>query len=64
MPPVSHELMAALCLVLVIEGLVLFAAPRGWQAMVREALKLEPRMLRVFGVAAMMAGLLMLQLTH
>lgn len=60
----SHELTAALCLVLVIEGLVLFAAPRGWQAMVREALKLEPRMLRVFGAAAVMAGLLMLQLTH
>jgi uncharacterized protein len=64
MPPMSHELMAALCLVLVIEGLVLFAAPRGWQAMVSEALKLKPRTLRAFGVAAMMAGLLMLQLTH
>jgi len=60
----AHTLAAALCLVLVIEGLVLFAAPRGWQAMMREALKLEPRVLRAFGAAAMVAGLLVLQLVH
>lgn len=56
-----HALSAALCLVLVIEGLVLFAAPRGWQAMMREALKMQPRQLRVAGVVAMAAGLLLLQ---
>lgn len=60
----SHNLLAACCLVLVIEGLVLFAAPRGWQAMVREALKLDPRTLRMFGAAAMVAGLLVLRLVH
>ncbi len=59
-----HDLLAALCLVLVIEGLVLFASPQGWQAMVREALKLEPRTLRIFGAAAMVAGLLVLRLVH
>lgn len=59
-----HDLAAALCLVLVIEGLVLFAAPRGWQAMVREALKLPPRMLRVCGAVAVVAGLLVLQWVH
>jgi uncharacterized protein YjeT (DUF2065 family) len=31
---VTHELLAALCLVLVIEGLFLFAAPKAWQRMV------------------------------
>jgi hypothetical protein len=60
----SHDLNAALCLMLVIEGLVLFAAPRGWQAMVREALKLEPRTLRLFGAGAMVVGLLVLQLVN
>ncbi|MDO1530254.1 DUF2065 family protein [Fulvimonas sp. R45] len=60
----SHDLYAALCLVMVIEGLVLFAAPRGWQAMAREALKLEPRTLRAFGALAMVAGLLVLRLVH
>ena len=56
-----HDLSAALCLVLVIEGLVLFAVPRGWQAMMREALKMEPGRLRFFGAAVIAAGLLGLQ---
>ena len=30
-----HQLNAALCLLLVIEGLLRFAAPQGWQATVR-----------------------------
>ena len=60
----SRELLAALCLVLVIEGLVLFAAPRSWQATMREAVKLSPRTLRVFGAAAIGIGLVALQLMH
>jgi uncharacterized protein YjeT (DUF2065 family) len=59
-----HQLTAALCLMLVIEGLLLFAAPQGWQAMMREALKLPPRTLRLFGAGAMVAGLVLLQLFH
>ena len=60
----SRELLVALCLMLVIEGLVLFAAPRGWQATMREAVKLNPRTLRLFGAAAIGIGLLTLQLMH
>jgi len=60
----SRELMVALCLVLVIEGLVLFAAPRGWQATMREAIKLSPRTLRVCGAVAIGIGLVALQLMH
>ena len=56
-----HELAVALCLVPVIEGLVLFAAPRRWQAMLREALTLSPRTLRMFGAGAVAAGLIVLQ---
>lgn len=59
-----RELVVALCLVLVIEGLVLFAAPRGWQATMREAVKLSPRTLRLFGAAAIGVGLIALQLMH
>jgi len=59
-----RQLTAALCLMLVVEGLLLFAAPRGWQAMVREALKLPPRTLRLFGAGAMAAGLVLLQFFH
>jgi len=60
----SRELAAALCLVLVIEGLVLFAAPRGWQATMRQAANLSPRALRVFGAVAIVIGLAALQLVH
>jgi uncharacterized protein YjeT (DUF2065 family) len=59
-----HQLAAALCLLLVIEGLVLFVAPKGWQSMVREALKVPPRTLRLFGAGAMAAGLVLLQFFH
>ncbi|HEX7340637.1 MAG TPA: DUF2065 domain-containing protein [Rhodanobacteraceae bacterium] len=55
-----HQLYAALCLVLVIEGLVLLTAPRGWQKMVEQAARMEPRALRVCGGAAVVIGLLVL----
>jgi len=60
----SRELAGALCLVLVIEGLVLFAAPRGWQATMREAANMSPRALRLFGAVAIVIGLAALQLVH
>jgi uncharacterized protein len=59
-----RDFYAALCLVLVIEGLVLFAAPQGWQAMMREALKLDPRTLRMFGALAIGIGLVSLHWIH
>ncbi|TBR40633.1 MULTISPECIES: DUF2065 domain-containing protein [Dyella] len=59
-----RDLAAALCLVVVIEGLVLFAAPRGWQSAMREAQKLAPGKLRLIGAVAMAAGLLFLQFVH
>lgn len=59
-----RDFYAALCLVLVIEGLVLFAASQGWQAMMREALKLEPSTLRAFGVVAIGIGLITLHWVH
>ena len=59
-----RDFYAALCLVLVIEGLVLFAAPQGWQAMMREALKLDPRTLRMFGALAIGIGLITLHWVH
>ena len=59
-----YQLVAALCLMMVIEGLLLFAVPQGWQAMVREALKLPPRTLRLYGAGVMVTGLLLLQLFH
>lgn len=59
-----HDLVAALCLVLVIEGLMLFAAPSHGQSMVRQALEMKPRTLRVCGAVAVIAGLAALQLVR
>lgn len=50
-----HQLFAALCLVLVIEGLFLFAAPQTWQRVVEQMRQLQPRHLRIIG--GMMAGI-------
>lgn len=58
----SRDFYAALCLVLVLEGLVLFAAPLGWQAMMREVVKLSPRTPRMFGAVAI--GLITLRWMH
>jgi uncharacterized protein len=60
----THEFIAALCLVLVLEGLYLFAAPRAWQRMAEQMRQLEPRQLRVIGGVMMAAGLLALKLVN
>ena len=57
-----HELLAALCLVLVFEGVFLFAAPRFWQRMAEEARQLEPRRLRAIGAVLMLLGVVLLKL--
>lgn len=51
-----QDLGTALCLVLVIEGILPFLSPRGWKAGVRQALTLNDRSLRVMGLAAMLCG--------
>jgi uncharacterized protein len=59
-----RDLFAALCLVLVIEGLFLFAAPRTWQQMMEQVRQLEPRHLRIIGGVMVGVGVLALQLWH
>jgi len=51
-----HDLAVALCLVLVIEGIVPFLSPSGWRAMVLEVTGMSDRALRVAGLCAMLAG--------
>jgi len=57
-----HEFVAALCLVLVFEGLFLFAAPNVWQRMAEQMRQLQPRQLRLIGGVMMAVGVLALQL--
>jgi uncharacterized protein YjeT (DUF2065 family) len=57
-------LLAALCLILVIEGLFLFAAPQTWQRVVEQMRTLEPRQLRIIGGVMVAVGFLALQLVN
>ncbi|HPF72271.1 MAG: DUF2065 domain-containing protein [Lysobacteraceae bacterium] len=59
-----NDLWAALCLVAVLEGLFLFAAPDAWKRMVEQAMQLESRQLRTVGGVVMALGLLSLYLVH
>jgi len=59
-----HDLLAALCLVLVLEGLILFAAPKVWKNIVEQARELEPRQLRIIGGVMVGIGVLALRLVN
>jgi uncharacterized protein YjeT (DUF2065 family) len=52
------ELLAALCLVVVIEGLLLFALPIGWKRAVLRLVQLPATLLRRFGALLTATGLL------
>ena len=54
------DLWAALCLVFVIEGLLLFAAPDFWKRNAAQLLALPPTTLRRIGAGVLAAGLIAL----
>jgi uncharacterized protein YjeT (DUF2065 family) len=58
------ELLSALCLVLVLEGLLLFVAPRGWKRAVEQLQQLPDRGLRILGGLVAAAGLMSLYLVR
>ncbi|WP_020648400.1 DUF2065 domain-containing protein [Solimonas variicoloris] len=55
------ELLRALALVMVIEGLMPFAAPSQWRRTLFTIAQLENRSMRMIGFASMAAGLAVLQ---
>ncbi|QCO67345.1 DUF2065 family protein [Luteimonas yindakuii] len=54
------DLWAALCLVAVLEGLILFAMPGGWKRTMVQMLHLPDRQLRGLGGIVLATGLLAL----
>lgn len=58
------DLLAALCLVAVLEGLMLLVAPGAWQQMAARMQQLPQRQLRIGGAVMVAAGLLFLQLVR
>lgn len=59
-----QELFRALCLVMIIEGLLPFIAPARWRAAALGAAQLGDRSLRILGLALLAGGALLLNLTH
>ncbi len=60
----NHLLTSALCLVLVLEGLFLFAAPNLWKRMAEQMRQLDARQLRIAGGVMIGIGLLTLKLIN
>ncbi|HSJ48832.1 MAG TPA: DUF2065 domain-containing protein [Gammaproteobacteria bacterium] len=59
-----HDLLAALALVLVIEGLIPFWKPQALRQMLEVLVQLDDRSIRVAGLVSMVAGLLLLYLVR
>ncbi|NIM71349.1 MAG: DUF2065 family protein [Xanthomonadales bacterium] len=60
----AHDLLTALALVLILEGLLPTVSPGTWLKMMQDAARLGPRAIRWVGVTFMLAGAILLQLLH
>lgn len=59
-----QDLATALCLVLVIEGLMPFLAPARWKRMLISVIRVSDGQLRMLGFCSMLAGTLLLYLVR
>ena len=55
-----NDLLAALALLLVMEGILPFLSPKGLRNTLQQMIALNDRALRVIGLASMLAGLALL----
>jgi uncharacterized protein YjeT (DUF2065 family) len=60
----AADLMLAIALLLVMEGLLPFAAPAMWRDAFRRAIELSDGQLRFLGAASMLSGLALLLFTR
>jgi len=59
-----HELLIALALMMVIEGIVPFLSPRMMRKMLQTAAEMDDRSLRIGGLIAMVLGVLTLYVVN
>lgn len=59
-----HDLGVALCLVLVIEGIIPFLYPRRWKEMVMMLAEVDDRTMRIVGLISMVIGTVLLYLIN
>jgi len=60
----AEELIRAIALVLVIEGMLPFLSPGGWRQAMLQAARLGDKTLRTIGLASMLAGVVILYMTR
>ena len=59
-----HDLIVALCLVMVIEGVMPFLNPQSWRNMIFKVVQLNDRSLRIMGLVSMLIGVGMLYVVN
>lgn len=59
-----HELLIALALLLIIEGIMPFLSPRGMKQLMQAMLEMEDRAIRITGLVSMLLGLAMLYVVN
>ena len=59
-----RDLMTAVALLLIIEGLLPFIAPQFWQKTMAELSQINPKTIRVGGIISMLAGAILLQILN
>ncbi|MBL6691087.1 MAG: DUF2065 domain-containing protein [Pseudomonadales bacterium] len=59
-----HDLGVALCLVLVIEGIVPFLYPKRWREMVSKLAEVDDNSMRIAGLISMLLGTALLYLIN
>ena len=56
------ELLSAIALLLVLEGIIPFISPKGWRQTMLQATQLPDKLLRSIGLASMLFGVVLLYL--
>lgn len=59
-----QEIGIALCLVLVLEGIVPFIQPAGWRRAISYISRIDDGSMRLLGLLSMVAGTIMLYIIH
>jgi uncharacterized protein len=59
-----HDLAVAMCVMLVIEGIIPFIDPRRWRRMLQMLDQVDDRTVRVIGLCSMLAGAIMLTIIN
>ncbi len=57
----EHPFIAALALVLIIEGIMPFLAPNVWKDLLKQIAELNNKQLRIFGAVMLLTGAAILQ---